>query len=237
MISMCIDVGLRNLSICIMNSNYEILLWDVFNVLDSDDYHCQGKFKNGKECGRKCTMKYIEQDVFLFTCATHFPKDITKTKANHFKKKSINEYPLQEIAKVVIQRINELYTLNNDIFKQLNVVFIELQPKLNPKAVFTSHILYGKLVELYKDTSVVIKFVRASQKLKAYTGPEIKCNLKGIYAQRKWLSIEYCKWFLENKFSSEQKEKWLPLFLAHTKADDAADSFLMAINAINSKKP
>ena len=47
MISMCIDVGLRNLSICIMNSNYEILLWDVFNVLDSDDYHCQGKFKNG----------------------------------------------------------------------------------------------------------------------------------------------------------------------------------------------
>jgi hypothetical protein len=98
--------------------------------------------------------------------------------------------------------------------------------------LFTSHVLYGKLVELYKDTDVTIRFVRASQKLKAYTGPEIKCALKGKYAQRKWLSIQYTKWFLENKFSKEQKEKWLPVFLAHKKADDLSDCALMAINSI-----
>ena len=54
----CIDVGLRHLAFCIMNNNYEILLWDVVNVLDSDEYKCQGKFKNGKICNIKCNMKY-----------------------------------------------------------------------------------------------------------------------------------------------------------------------------------
>ncbi len=45
MISLCYDVGLRNLSACIMNDAYEILLWDNYNVLDSDDYHCESLFK------------------------------------------------------------------------------------------------------------------------------------------------------------------------------------------------
>ena len=40
-----------------MNSEYNILLWDTFNILDGDDYHCEGLFKNGKVCNRKCTIK------------------------------------------------------------------------------------------------------------------------------------------------------------------------------------
>jgi hypothetical protein len=45
-----------------MNSDYNILLWDTFNILDGDDYHCEGVFKNGKICGRKCCMKYQNQN-------------------------------------------------------------------------------------------------------------------------------------------------------------------------------
>ena len=116
------------------------------------------------------------------------------------------------------------------IFKRLNTILIELQPKCNAKMLFTSHVLYGKLVELYKDTDVTIRFVRASQKLKAYTGPEIKCTLKGKYAQRKWLSIKYGEWFLENKFSQEQRDKWKPTLIG--KLDDRMDTLLMVINAI-----
>jgi hypothetical protein len=88
------------------------------------------------------------------------------------------------------------------------------------------------LVELYKDTDTPIRFVRASTKLKAYTGPFIVCKLKGAYAQRKWLSIEYCKWFLENKFSKEQQHVWCDFFSCHSKRDDISDTFLMAINAL-----
>jgi hypothetical protein len=92
--------------------------------------------------------------------------------------------------------------------------------------------LYGKLVELYSNIGVTIKFVRASQKLKAYTGPDVECKLKGGYAQRKWLSIQYTKWFLNNKFSEEQRDNWLSEFLTCEKADDRSDTLLMAINSL-----
>ena len=97
---------------------------------------------------------------------------------------------------------------------------------------FTSHIIYGKLVELYKETNTTVRFVRASQKLKAYTGPSIECKLKGSYAKRKWLSIQYTNWFLENKFDLEQSNTWLPFFENHSKKDDVSDTMLMAINGL-----
>jgi len=230
MTTLCIDIGIRNLSMCIMNSSYEILLWEVYNVLDTDEFYCQEKCKNGNICGKKCKRKCPND---IFTCEKHFPKEIEKATSNEFKKKNINEYPLQEIAKAFIQRVNDIYNKNEIIFKGLTSIHIELQPALNPKMKLISHILYGKFVEFYKDSPITIKFVRASQKLKAYTGPEIKCELKGKYAQRKWLSIKYCEWILENKFCQEQKDKWLPIFKSHSKADDLSDTFLYAMNAIS----
>ena len=97
---------------------------------------------------------------------------------------------------------------------------------------FISHIIYGKLVELYYNTSTTIRFVRASQKLKAYTGPQMECKLKGTYAKRKWLSIQYARWFLQNRFSDSQKNTWMSHFENHNKKDDISDTFLMCINAI-----
>ena len=231
MITLSADPGLRNLSLCIMNSEYNILLWDTFNILDGDDYHCESLFKNGKLCNRKCTMKYQnENKEKVYTCKTHFPKEIKKTKLNDFKKKSIDDYLLQDIANTFIDRLQEIYD-QNPVLKTITSILIELQPSCNKKMIFVSHILYGKFIELYKDT-IPIRFVRASQKLKAYTGPTIECKLKGAYAKRKWLSVQYGLWFLENKFSKEQKEKWLPIFLTHSKKDDMSDCALMAINSI-----
>ena len=232
MITLSVDPGLRHLSFCIMTSNYEILLWDTFNILDGDDYKCNSLFKNGKVCNRKCTMKYnkVNDSDLIYTCKTHFPKDIKITKINNFKKKNIDDYLLQDIANTFINRLQEIYD-KNPVFKELNSIFIELQPKCNPKSLFVSHILYGKFIELYKDT-ISIRFVRASQKLRAYTGPPVECKLKGKYAQRKWLSVQYIRWFLENKFSKEQREKWLPFFESKIVKPDMGDSALMCINSI-----
>jgi hypothetical protein len=129
--------------------------------------------------------------------------------------------------------VQQIYDENETIFKQLNTIHIELQPKINQKMKMTSHVLYGKLVELYKDTKTSIKFVRAATKLKAYTGPYIECKLKGAYAQRKWLSIQYTKWMLQNQFSIDERNKWIHVFDTHTKVDDMSDTALMAINAIH----
>jgi len=236
-----IDIGLRNLAMCIMSavekqdiSTYDIHLWDVYNTLNSDDYTCEGIQKSGKVCGKKCTCKYLMDNEYKYCCKTHFPKNIAfTTKLNSFKKKAINDYLLQDIAKIVLTKIQEIFNDNKDIFTNVKQILIELQPKINQKMKFTSHIIYGKLVELYKETDTTIRFVRASQKLRAYTGPEIECILKGSYAKRKWLSIQYTKWFLENKFSNEQKEKWLPFFESKTIKADLGDVNLMAINALH----
>ena len=236
-----IDVGLRNLAMCIMSSKdrsdistYNIHLWDTFNTLDSDDYICSSFQKNGKVCGKKCGFKYLKNNEYVYSCKTHFPRELINSKnidkKYHFKKKMVNDYLLQDIAKIVLKRLQLIYDSNQALFNSVNQVLIELQPKVNQKMKFTSHILYGKLVELYYDSDTTIRFVRASQKLKAYTGPQVECNLKGSYAKRKWLSIQYSKWFLENKFSNEQKNKWLSNLESSGKKDDMCDVFLMAIN-------
>ncbi len=229
MIVLCVDPGIRNLSLCIMNSEYNILLWDTFNTLDGDDYHCKGVFKNGKICNRKCNMKYKNQNKeFIYTCKSHFPKEIVKTKNNNFKKKNIDDYTLQDLALLFTNKLQDIYD-SSPAFKVLTSILIELQPKCNPKSLFISHMIYSKFIELYKNT-IPIKFVRASKKLRAYTGPHVECNLKGGYARRKWLGIKYGEWFLENKFSKEQRDIWKPTLVG--KVDDRHDSFLMCINAI-----
>lgn len=229
MITLCVDPGIRHLAMAILDSNCNILLWDVYNILDSDDYKCESNFKNGKLCGRKCTMKYKNLTQTIYSCKTHFPKTLDcKLKIHQFKKKSIDDYLLQDIAKIFIGRLQEIYNMNV-VFKQITNINIELQPKCNPKMLFISHILYGKFIEIYQDT-IPIRFVRASQKLRAYTGPNIECKLKGAYAKRKWLSIQYGYWFLNNKFSKEQKDKWIPTLSG--KLDDRFDVLLMAINAL-----
>lgn len=238
-----IDIGLRNLAMCCIDpessndiSTYKIRLWDVYNTLDTDDYTCQSFQKNGKVCNKKCLYKYKninsngDSDV-IHCCKTHFPKDIEIKKENMFKKKAINDYLLQDIAKIVLTRLQDIYDNNIDIFKQINKIIIELQPKINQKMKFTSHIIYGKLVELYMNTDTKITFVRASQKLKAYTGPQLECKLKGSYAKRKWYSVQYSKWFLDNKFNQEERSKWINT-LNCSKADDLCDTLLMAINGI-----
>lgn len=238
-----IDVGLRNLAMCIMSaedktdiSTYKIHLWDTYNTLENDDYTCNGVQKNGSICGKKCGFKYLKEQVVNYCCKMHFPKDLMSGKKIDnkyiFKKKAINDYLLQDIARIVLQKLQFIYDSNNELFRSVTQVLIELQPKVNQKMKFTSHILYGKLVELYaKDNSkTTIRFVRASQKLKAYTGPVIECKLKSSYSKRKWLSIEYCRWFLETKFNKNECNTWLSELNNSIKKDDMCDVMLMAIN-------
>jgi hypothetical protein len=92
--------------------------------------------------------------------------------------------------------------------------------------------VFGKLADYYMNTDVVIKFVRASQKLKAYTGPFIACSLKNKYSQRKWLSVKYTEWFLTEKFNKDQCDIWGPFFQSKAIKPDLGDTFLMCVNVI-----
>lgn len=244
-----IDIGLKNLAMCILDNpvhlphnkkpkaqksydQYRIHLWEVFNTLSEDEPEkCKSHLKNGKECGKKACLKIITDDVHHFTCKTHFPKDITQTDKHKIKPpKRVQDYLLQDITKIVLKKLEEIYNTHIDLFSKVTRIFIELQPKVNNKMKLVSHLIYGKLVEKYIDTNTTVRFVRASQKLKAYRGPVIECNLKGAYAKRKFLSVQYTLWILNNLFDQDEADKWRQLFNSHSKKDDLGDVFLMAIN-------
>jgi len=209
---------------------YEVLLWGVHDTLDEEPKMCVALRKNGEICNKLCRHTYDnEEGVPVFCCKTHFPKTIPIGKKNCCRPKVIKDYPLQEIVNSVLIKMTSIHNENKPVFDTLENILIELQPTFNPSMKLISHVVYGKLAELYLNSSCVIKFVRASQKLRAYTGEPIHCDLKGKYNQRKWLSKKYCSYFLENKFSHEQQEKWLPYFREKGTADES-DTFLMCIN-------
>ncbi|NBP01268.1 MAG: hypothetical protein EBU90_14225 [Proteobacteria bacterium] len=239
-----IDVGLKNLAMCIMSANdpeilasYKIHLWQVFNTLEQDIPNCCALTKAGKVCGKKSTCRWQKEDSedTSYSCKPHFPKTITLTAKNQVRSKRVDDFLLQDITRIILQKVQSIYQEHLPIFTQVQKVVIELQPKVNNKMKLISHLIYGKFVELYLDSTVPIRFVSASQKLKAYRGPVIPCSLKGSYARRKYLSIQYTKWFLTNQFDMTESVKWQTHFDSHSKQDDLGDVFLMAINCLGTK--
>jgi hypothetical protein len=213
---------------------YKIHLWHVYNLLESDEKSCEHVLLNGKVCGHKCNFMFSDSLQGLkYSCKTHVPKDKLDS-VRAYKRKLVSDIILQDIAGLVVLKVQEIFNENKVIFDQLREILIELQPKINPKMKFISHVVFGKLTDLFLGKKeVTIRFVSASKKLKInYQGPVLDCPLKGEYVKRKWLSVKYCVWFLENLFSEEESKKWLGNFLNADKADDMADVFLMCINSI-----
>jgi hypothetical protein len=234
-----IDVGIKHLAICIMKcdfpsdfTSYKIELWDVFNLLGESEKFCKNLTKTGNICNKKCGFKYTQDSNEVFCCKTHFPKDIKLTNKNTYKQKKVNDYLLQDIAEIVIKKLNIILNDNHCMFSNLTKVLIELQPKVNNKMKFISHLLYGKFIEYFLTNNINtdVRFVRAANKLKAYTGPPVECKLKGAYEQRKFYAVQYTKWFLNEKFNNNECDKWLPLL---NNSPDKSDTFLMAINELH----
>ena len=237
---LAIDIGLKNLSLCIMSceksrdlTTYKINYWEVINTLEEEKI-CEELTKKGKVCGKKCTSKVRNLDKnFIYTCKTHADKS---KKVLSYKSKQVKDFTLQDIAKMVLGKINEIFE-NYTAFKDVKKVFIELQPKCNNKMKFVSHIVYGKLVDLYSfDDKITLRFIKAVSKLKGHgtiTSQEI-CKSKSKYVQRKFQGIQYTSNYLENKFSEEQRVEWYPFFISHSKKDDLADCFLYCINSLKS---
>jgi len=235
-----IDIGIKHLAICIMKcdfatdfTTYKIELWEVFNLLSEDDHFCNSLTKKGALCNKKCGYKYTDSNnTQLFCCKTHFPKNITLSNKNKYKSKNVKDYLLQEIAQIVLTKLTTIFSENSNLILNLTKVLIELQPSVNNKMKFISHLIYGKFVEyfLLNNIQTDVRFVRAANKLKAYTGPPVECKLKGAYEQRKYYAIQYTKWFLETKFNKLEYEKWYPLL---NNSADKSDTFLMAINEIH----
>lgn len=77
-----------------------------------------------------------------------------------------------------------------------------------------------------------IEMINARNKLKAYTGPKIECDIKDRYKRTKFLGIEYCKHMIQE---SNQDDQWIDLFLNSKKKDDLADAYLQGMYVLGLK--
>ena len=148
-----------------------------------------------------------------------------KKQIKKFKKPTCKNTSLLELATILLNKLNNL-----KIEVPIDEVVIENQPVLkNPTMKSIQMIIFSFFVQngiINNDSKInnIILF-SARNKLKTYDGPKIDAShLKNKYSQRKFLSVEYTKYFIKNV------DKWNVFFNSHKKKDDLADCFLQGLH-------
>lgn len=127
MLVLSIDVGIKNLAVCVFrlnleNKTYYIEKWDVFDLCNEETKLCKCETKKGSVCNKKAF--YIKGD--LFCCKSH-------AKSNEQYYVPTSEMTMKNIKK---KRISELYQLAADYN-------IEHEEKINKQTLlklFEKHI-------------------------------------------------------------------------------------------------
>ena len=110
-------------------------------------------------------------------------------------------------------------------------VLLENQPCLkNPTMKSIQMILYSHFLSELIDKNIIkkVELINARNKLKAYKGEPINCDIKNKYKKTKYLAIKYCE-----KMIIEDNQIFIDLFNTSKKQDDLSDSYLQAIYYIN----
>lgn len=209
--SLGIDIGIKNLSLCIIHDN-QIKLWDIYSVME--EYFCLTCKKNAKFS--------FEGNYY---CGIHSRK-MPKKKTINNKVKSLT---LQQIATKIIIKLTEVIDANEDLMRMLKLVTLELQPKVNPKMKFASHIIFCMLCKFFIHSKTKIKFEKASIKLKNFKEKNSFAYTENNYKNRKNRAIEYTIHCLKNSRIGNG-EDYIDFFQSKKKKDDLSDSFLLSYN-------
>ena len=222
------DVGIKNLAYCILEVDseikYKILEWDIIDLVLNPIYKCCQK--NGKK--EDCTVdaKFVDSEMNYY-CGRH-KKRAKKVKAIKFKKAS--KMSLHELATNLYMAFSK-----NSKLLQVDKVVIENQPCLqNPKMKSIQMLIYSYFIfngKCSSSSSITdISLFSASKKLDVYPGEPMECKLSSKYAQRKYLSIQYC-----GKMIVKQTE-YLDFFNNSRKKDDLADCYMQGCYYLNKNK-
>ena len=214
------DVGIKNLAYCLIDDEKNTIEdWGILNI--SVDPVCDHVMKGLTQCDK--TAKVVINQTKL--CASH-------QKLKFYRDKSSKKIPkiknaVFELGKQIIKCLDE-----KPIFLETNVVLIENQPALkNPTMKSVQMMVYTyflvKGVSSPDSPMDMIEMINARNKLKAYTGPPIPCEIKDRYKKTKFLGIQYCSSMIqENEFI---EDKYKTLFKGSKKKDDLADAYLQGM--------
>uniref|UniRef100_A0A6C0LYB4 Mitochondrial resolvase Ydc2 catalytic domain-containing protein n=1 Tax=viral metagenome TaxID=1070528 RepID=A0A6C0LYB4_9ZZZZ len=236
-----IDVGIKNLAYCIMEittdnkdpHQFNIHQWGIINILDEKLNNCLtcSNYIGNKICGKIiCNSVQLPSGEKIgfcdkIRCQKFMINSYEKKQIKKFKKPTCKNTSLLELATILLNKLNNL-----KIEVPIDEVVIENQPVLkNPTMKSIQMIIFSFFVQngiINNDSKInnIILF-SARNKLKTYDGPKIDAShLKNKYSQRKFLSVEYTKYFIKNV------DKWNVFFNSHKKKDDLADCFLQGLH-------
>jgi len=210
------DIGIKNLAFCLLDSDKDSIEdWGIINI--SIDPVCEHMIKL-KQCDK--TAKAYINDIRY--CTSHLNLKMNREK----KKKNIKKIknPILSIGQNIVRLLDE-----KSNFLEVDVVLLENQPALkNPTMKTIQMIVYSYFLinGLTKSEKPIhnIEMINARNKLKAYKGEPIQCDIKDRYKKTKYLSVEYTKCMIK-----EQNKTMLQLFNESKKKDDLADAYLQGM--------
>jgi len=220
------DIGIKNLAFCVLekkDDSLDILDWGILNVsVDPICQHCN--LKTNSQCDKSAKYKCDE----LLLCSSHFK--LKQYSDKKFKKIPKQKDHMLEQGKQIVTILQE-----NPHFLQVDKVVIENQPALkNPTMKTIQMIVYSYFLMngiTNQDSKIEdIQMINARNKLKAYTGPVIPCDIKDKYKRTKFLGIQYCLSMIIN-----QSDQWINLFTTSKKKDDLSDAYLQGVYVLNCK--
>ena len=218
------DVGIKNLSYCVLNDSV-IEDWGILNICTDDV--CEHCSKNGQRCDK--SAKFVDKDGFK-VCPGH--SKLKSYSDKKFKKVSKKDNPMLDQGKCIVENLQK-----KDNFLDIDLVVIENQPALkNPTMKSIQMIIYSYFLisGITNNDSKIdgLQMINARNKLKAYKGPVVACDIKDKYKKTKFLGIEYCKYMINE---SKQDQKFIDLFVNSKKKDDLADAYLQGMYVLGIK--
>ena len=214
------DVGIKNLAYCLIDDEKNTIDdWGILNI--SVDPICDHIMKGLKHCDK--SAKVVINQTKL--CASHQKLKCYRDKSS--KKIPKTKNAIFELGKRIVECLDE-----KPNFLETNRVLIENQPALkNPTMKSVQMMVYTyflvKGVSSPDSPMASIEMINARNKLKAYTGPPIPCEIKDRYKRTKFLGIQYCSSMIQDNEFIEDKFK--TLFSESKKKDDLADAYLQGM--------
>ena len=101
------DIGIKNLSYCIIDETYNILDWNIINLIDDqkETNKCSEKMKNGNMCGKK--ISYIDWNNQCY-CKIHSKKKDNLTEIGKCYEEGCSTTSILEGGKQVCKNIQKI---------------------------------------------------------------------------------------------------------------------------------
>jgi len=257
-----IDVGIKNLALCLFNvenkEKYEILNWDVVNLCNEIDVKCFMCSKSAKFINKEihCCKKHIPDTGLSLIDKELEMKNLKKTKVNDIKeifKRHNIEFDNKKSKVLLLDYFEKLipdkYVIpfsNKVNCNDLNLIEIgiNLKDKLNTlyeNMKIDTVIIENQISPIANRMKTlqgmiaqyfILNDVTDIQFISASNKLKDYVSTKTTYSERKHKGIEICEEILVN---NNDICKYLDMFNTHKKKDDLADCFLQGLWFLNNK--